>query len=169
MFTPPSTEQLSQREVLLFGLFSFTGLGEGSSISLLAVGQGWGFSGCLKHQLLSASSDLLETKFSAAPSSPDDVVLSKPPLFASGAALEKAEPVSLASLSCRWSWWISGPGFFLLQGVFAARRQEGDSSVTPPPGSGCLAVFIQLEPGRVGRGSEKALDGPQAWACLLEE
>lgn len=106
----------SPREALLFGLFSFTGLGEGSSISFLAAGQGWGFSGCLEHQLLSASSDLLEKKISAALPSPDDVVLSKPPLFASRVALEKAEPVSLASLGCRWSWWISGPGFFFVAG-----------------------------------------------------
>lgn len=109
---------------MLFGLFSFTGLGEGSSISFLAVCQEWGFSGCLEHQLLSASSDLLEKKFSTAPSSPgacpDDGVLSKPPLFASKVTLEKAEPVSLASLGWRWSWWISGPAFFLLQGEFAA-------------------------------------------------
>lgn len=38
-------------------------------------------------------------------------------------------------------------------------RKEGGSSVIPPLGSGCFAVFIQLEPCRVGRGSEKALDG----------
>lgn len=48
------------REVLLFGLFSFTGLEDASSISFLAVRQGWGCSGCLEHQLLSASSELQE-------------------------------------------------------------------------------------------------------------
>lgn len=79
-------------------------------------------------------------KISAALPSPDDVVLSKPPLFASRVALEKAEPVSLASLGCRWSWWISGPGFFFCCRGCLQPEGRKETPLSPQP----LAVGVLL-------------------------
>lgn len=64
--------------------------------------------------------------FSTAPSSPGScpgsVILLKAPCLLAGS--ERAEPASLASLAWGWSWWVSGPSFFLSLRVFAAQGQE---------------------------------------------
>lgn len=147
---------------------------DGASLAVLSISCSVQVQTCWKKRKKRISAAL-----SSPGSCPDNVVLSKPPLFASRAALEKAEPGSLAALGWRWSWWSCGPElvfllffwsiqcFLFIAGGICSPKAGRRLLCHPTPGSGCSAGFIQLEPCRVGRDQRKPWmllrHGPASW------